>query len=207
MEKELIKIFDYARNELGVADREEVHKQGYWHEVFHCWFLSKDNNDNNLILQLRSERKKENPRLYDITAAGHLLANETVQDGVREVSEELGINVTFEELQPLGIIDYCSIQGSYIDNEIANVFLYQCHVPIEEFILQKEEVAGIVQVDFNYFRELWTGSKDEIRVVGYEIKQDGSKELINKLVGRNQFVPHPDGYYKTIIQKIAEKIN
>jgi isopentenyldiphosphate isomerase len=202
METEQLKIFDKARKEIGVASREEVHNKGYWHEVFHCWFVSNDD----LLLQLRSERKKENPSLFDITAAGHLLANETVADGVREVKEELGVDVAFEELRSLGIIDYCSIQGTYIDNEIANVFLYKCDMEMEEFNLQKEEVAGIVKVDFNDFRQLWTGKKDVIRVAGYEVKADGSKHLINQLVGRDQFVPHPAGYYQTIIEKIDEKI-
>ncbi|MBT2659127.1 NUDIX domain-containing protein [Bacillus sp. ISL-18] len=202
METEQIKIFDHARNEVGVASRKEVHKKGYWHEVFHCWFVS----HNDLLLQLRSEQKKENPSLLDITAAGHLLANETVADGVREVKEELGVDVTFEELLPLGIIEYCSIQGTYIDNEIANVFLYKCHVEIEDFHLQTEEVAGIVKVDFNDFSHLWAGSKDVIRVTGYEIKADGSKHKIDQLVGRDQFVPHPAGYYQTIIEKIDEHI-
>lgn len=202
METEQLKVFDQARNEIGVASREEVHKKGYWHEVFHCWFVS----NNDLLLQLRSKQKKENPSLLDITAAGHLLANETAADGVREVKEELGVDVIFEELQPLGIIEYCSIQGTYIDNEIANVFLYNCQVEIEDFILQKEEVAGIVKVDFNEFRQLWAGSKDVIGVTGYEMKADGSQHSIDQLVGRDQFVPHPDGYYQTIIEKIAEQI-
>ena len=202
MDTEQLKIFDQARNEMGVATREEVHKKGYWHEVFHCWFVSGDN----LILQLRSEKKKENPLLFDITAAGHLLAAETIEDGVREVKEELGVDLTFEELLPLGIINYCSIQGDYIDNEIAHVFLYKCHVEINELILQKEEVAGIVKVDFKDFYELWTGIKDTIRVTGYEIKADGSKHVVDKLVGRDQFVPHPAGYYETIIEKIEEEI-
>ncbi|ULT59248.1 NUDIX domain-containing protein [Neobacillus drentensis] len=202
METEQIKIFDQARNEMGVASREEVHKKGYWHEVFHCWFLS----HNDLLLQVRSEQKKENPSLLDITAAGHLLADETVADGVREVKEELGVDVPFEELVPLGIIEYCSIQGTYIDNEIANVFLYKCHVEIKDFHLQKEEVAGIVKVYFNDFRQLWDESKDVIRVTGYEIKADGSKHSIDQLVGRDQFVPHPAGYYQTIIEKIDEQI-
>ncbi|MEH7415833.1 NUDIX domain-containing protein [Neobacillus drentensis] len=202
MDTEQLKIFDQAKNEIGVATREEVHRKGYWHEVFHCWFVNGDN----LILQLRSEQKKENPSLFDITAAGHLLAVETVEDGVREVKEELGVDLTFEDLKPLGIIDYCSIQGKYIDNEIAHVFLYKCPVEIDQFILQKEEVAGIVKVHFYDFCELWNGMKDAIRVAGYEIKADGSKQVINKLVGRGQFVPHPAGYYETIIKKIKEKM-
>ncbi len=40
METELLKVFDSNRIQTGVASREEVHRLGHWHEVFHCWFAS-----------------------------------------------------------------------------------------------------------------------------------------------------------------------
>jgi len=84
MENEQLKIFDEYRNQIGIATREDVHRLGYWHEAFHCWFISKEKGTDYLYLQLRSNTKKDYPNLLDITAAGHLLANETVQDGVRD---------------------------------------------------------------------------------------------------------------------------
>ncbi|WP_332310344.1 hypothetical protein [Metabacillus litoralis] len=119
MENELLKIFDDDRNQIGIASREDVHKFGYWHEAFHCWFISKVRDTYYLYLQLRSATKKDYPNLLDITAAGHLLANETVQDGVREIKEEVGIYISFHELIPLGIIDYCVIKEDFIDKELA----------------------------------------------------------------------------------------
>ena len=125
MESEKLKIFDEYRNQIGVATRKDVHKLGYWHEAFHCWFISEEKGTNYLYLQLRSHKKKDYPNLLDITAAGHLLANETVQDGVREIKEEVGIDIPFQELIFLGIVDYCVIREDFIDKEIANVFLYK----------------------------------------------------------------------------------
>ena len=177
MENEQLKIFDEYRNQIGFATREDVHKLGYWHETFHCWFVSKEMETDYIYLQLRSNSKKDYPDLFDITAAGHLLANETVQDGIREIKEEMGIDISFKELIPLGIIDYCVIREDFIDMEIANVFLYKSNKSFDYFTLQEEEVAGIVKTEFNHFAELWFGERNTIRIRGFEIKKDGNKNL------------------------------
>ncbi|MFS0639258.1 NUDIX domain-containing protein, partial [Mesobacillus foraminis] len=143
MENEQLKIFDEYRNQMGVATREEVHRLGYWHEAFHCWFISKEQGIDYIYLQLRSKNKKDYPNLLDITAAGHLLANETVQDGIREIKEEIGVDISFHELIPLGIIDYSVKRDDFIDKETANVFLYKSQKSFDDFTLQEEEVAGI----------------------------------------------------------------
>ena len=206
MENEQLKIFDEYRNQIGIATREDVHRLGYWHEAFHCWFISKEKGTDYLYLQLRSNTKKDYPNLLDITAAGHLLANETVQDGVREIKEEVGIDISFQELIPLGIIDYCVIKEDFIDKEIANVFLYKSQKSFDDFTLQEEEVAGIVKVEFNHFVELWFAERETIKIRGFEIEKDGNIILIDGNVGRDKFVPHQLKFYKTVIQKIKEKI-
>ena len=206
MESEQIRIFDESRNQIGVANREDVHRLGYWHEAFHCWFISKEMGIDYLYLQLRSDKKKDYPSLLDITAAGHLLANETVQDGVREIKEEIGINISFQELIPLGIIEYCVMKENFIDKELANVYMYKSDESFDDFILQEDEVAGIVKTEFNHFVELWFGKRETIKISGFEIGKEGNKILVDENVGRNTFVPHPLEYYKTVIEKIKEKI-
>ncbi|MFJ7932687.1 NUDIX domain-containing protein [Peribacillus sp. NPDC096448] len=206
MENEQLKIFDEYRNQIGIATREDVHRLGYWHEAFHCWFISKEKGTDYLYLQLRSNTKKDYPNLLDITAAGHLLANETVQDGVREIKEEVGMDISFQELIPLGIIDYCVIKEDFIDKEIANVFLYRSQKSFDDFTLQEEEVAGIVKAEFNHFVELWFAERETIKIRGFEIEKDGNIILIDGNVGRDKFVPHQLKFYKTVIQKIKEKI-
>ncbi|KRG12601.1 NUDIX hydrolase [Virgibacillus soli] len=206
MENELLKIFDRGRNQIGIATREDVHRYGYWHEAFHCWFIRKEKGMDCLYLQLRSNLKKDYPNLLDVTAAGHLLANETVQDGVREIKEEIGVDISFQELIPLGIIDYCVIREDFIDKEIANVFLYKSTKSFEEFTLQKEEVSGIVKTEFSHFADLWFGKRESIRISGYKVKDDGKKVLIDESVEKNKFVPHQIKFYQTVIEKIKGAI-
>ncbi|WNS73556.1 NUDIX domain-containing protein [Bacillus sp. DTU_2020_1000418_1_SI_GHA_SEK_038] len=207
MEQEFLNIFDRQRNPRGVASREEVHRAGYWHETFHCWFISEEDGVHYIYLQKRSALKKDYPDLLDITAAGHILAQETIQDGVREIKEELGIDVTFNELVPLGIIEYSHTRNEFIDNEISHVFLYKSQFSINEYILQKEEVAGIVKAEFQDFSRLMLRDCDEIMVEGFEINQFGKKITVRKQVRRKDFVPHEQSYYEDIIDFITKEIN
>lgn len=202
----MLKVFDDERNPIGIATREEVHRLGYWHEAFHCWFVSNEKGINYLYLQLRSDRKKDYPNLLDITAAGHLLADENVYDGVREVKEEIGIEVSADELIPLGVIDYCVTKENFIDKELANVFLYKSKSTFDDFSLQEEEVSGMVKVVLNDFVELWDGRREKVDIQGFEVKEAGTKVVIDGLAGKDKFVPHPITYYETVIQKIKKLI-
>ncbi|CAK7082730.1 NUDIX domain-containing protein [Tissierella carlieri] len=206
MENEQSKIFDEYRNQIGVATRKDIHRFGYWHETFNCWFISKENETDYLYLQLRSNIKKDYPNLLDTTVAGHLLANETVQDGVREITEEIGIDISFQELIPLGIIAHCIVSEDLIDKEIANIFLYKSEKSFDNFTLQEEEVSGIVKTKFKHFAELWLDERETIKIKGFLIKKDGEKVLIDENVGKNKFVPYQIKFYKTLIEKIKEKI-
>ena len=205
-EQEKVKINDEHRNHRGIATRCDVHKFGYWHEAFHCWFIRNEQGIYYIYLQLRSKKKKDYPNLFDITAAGHLLADETVKDGVREIKEEIGIDVNFDELVPLGELKYCVVKNNFIDKELANVFLYKSEVEMDDFTLQVEEVAGIVRVTFSDFVQLWFGHKDEIEICGFEINDQGKKLELNKKVKRDQFVPHEDSFYKEVIQRIQTQL-
>ncbi|MFF2754955.1 NUDIX domain-containing protein [Psychrobacillus sp. NPDC058041] len=203
MENEMLKIFDEDRKEIGIATREEVHRLGYWHETFHCWFIGKDKQKDYIYLQIRSDSKKDYPGLLDITAAGHLLANETVRDGIREVEEELGISVSFEELISLGIIDYSVKTGNLIDKELANVFVYEYSLSFDDFALQEEEVSGIVRVEFKQFKSLWLGELEEIQIEGFALTPLENRTSVTKMVTRNNFVPHEKSYYEAIIHGIS----
>lgn len=206
MEEEVLNIYDDKRNHIGVAPRKEVHEKGYWHEAFHCWFIGVDEEKTWLYLQLRSRHKKDYPYLLDITAAGHLLSHETVRDGVREVHEEIGIDIAYEELIPLGTLDYCVQRANFIDKEIAHVFLFNYSNSMEDFILQEDEVAGMVKVDFSEFASLWECNVEAISIEGFEIQDNADKIKINKTVGREMFVPHDHAFYRAVIARIRENV-
>lgn len=202
----MLKIFDENMKEIGVAPRDKVHKFGFWHETFHCWFVNREEGVDYLYFQLRSETKKDYPNLLDISAAGHLLAHETILDGIREVKEELGIVVSFDALISLGVIKYCVVMENFIDKELANAFLYRSKHTFDDYELQVEEVSGIVRAEFDSFYELWFGNRQKIMIEGFELNQDGSRSSVKKYVSKNSFVPHEDDYYERILTSIRNNI-
>src|SRR5690606_31139723 len=125
MESETLRIFDQHHKHIGETSREAVHTNGHWHETFHCWFVSREDGTDYIYLQIRSEEKKDYPNMLDTTVAGHLLADEALCDGTREIKEELGLNVPYADLVSLGIIEDRIIHEDFIDYEFVNAFLYK----------------------------------------------------------------------------------
>ena len=206
METEIMNIFDEQRNNIGKMSRADVHKHGLWHETFHCWFVNKEEDEDYIYFQIRSDRKRDFPNLLDITAAGHLLATESVEDGVREIEEEIGIDVPFNDLLPVGLIKNCIVTEDFIDREYSHVFLYRTHGKDLEFKLQKSEVSGMVIAKFHDFYDLCFGEKEQIRIEGYEMNQFDEKVLISKNIGMLDFVPHQLSYLESIVRLIREKL-
>ncbi|UPM53086.1 NUDIX hydrolase [Gottfriedia acidiceleris] len=207
MKEELLKVFDESGNHIGEASRSEVHEKGLWHETFHCWLISIVKNQASIYFQIRSHQKKDYPNLFDITAAGHLLSTETVEDGLREVKEELGIEVRMEDVIPLGIIKNSIILETINDQELSHVFLLKSDQPFTDFNLQKEEVSGIVKANFNQFYQFAHGLRDTVEVDGFQITETEEKIPIQKSVDKNQFVSHESNYLIDVVELIKNHIH
>lgn len=192
MAAEILRIFDDNMVCIGQKPREEVHKAGDWHETFHCWFTVGDE----LLLQKRSPNKKDYPGLFDITSAGHLTADETIEDGIREVEEELGVKVDFKDLIPLGVLKEEIILKNMCDREFCHVFLYESE-SMPHFILQKEEVESMFKVKLVDAIKLFDGELEEVEVT----MADGSGE--RQSVGVDAFVGH-GSYYQKVLRRIKE---
>jgi len=76
--------------------RTKIHAEGLWHRTVHIWALD---NSGRILFQLRSHLKENNPNLLDTSCAGHISAGDDSRNaGIRELSEELGRDVTAEEV-------------------------------------------------------------------------------------------------------------
>lgn len=179
---ELLKVFDEDYKYVCDETRDIIHKKGLWHETFHCWLVD----EANVFIQKRSATKNDFPSLYDITAAGHLLADENVMDGIRELEEELGIQVDLSKLKWMGAVRDVIRLPEFIDKEFANVFLYQSTFAPADFTLQQEEVDSIHVVSIEDLQALFRGQVENIFCL------DG------KQISLNDFVPHETEYFNAI---------
>ncbi|WP_342507611.1 NUDIX domain-containing protein [Sporosarcina sp. FSL K6-2383] len=184
---ERLKVFDESYTYVKEASRDEVHRQGLWHETFHCWLID----DEFVYIQKRSATKKDFPSLFDITAAGHILATETVMDGIREVEEELGLVVDLTKIHSKGIVQDIIRLPGFIDREFANVFIYQSTYKPSQFLLQQEEVASVHAVEKSVLVALFF---TELETVLCTNIFDG----MTSEIGLSDFVPHERAYFEQI---------
>lgn len=186
-------IYDEALNHIGVKGRDAVHRDGDWHQVFHCWVIGRDaNGDRYLILQKRQDHL-DYPNKIDISAAGHLAASESARDGLRELEEELGLQVEFEDLVPLGRRVGIHKTGDFVDCQICHVFLYECDRPLADYNYRSEEIAGLLKLRIDEAMRLFAGEVDcvEAPAVGLETAR--------VTVKRDDFIESVDNYVMKIL--------
>lgn len=199
MEQETLTIFDEQRRPLGVETRAVVHERGYWHETFHCWFFRREGTHTYLLFQRRAAVKKDYPLKLDITAAGHLLAGETPRDGVREVEEELGIAVDYQELLPVGIIAGSIVLDHFIDREFCHVYLYPYREATPRFTLQEEEVEDIVSVEVDALEALLDGRAHQIEGRSCLTSFASGKPVA---ITQKDLAPYSETYFKQVLQTL-----
>lgn len=101
------------------------------------------------MLQKRSASKKSHPDCWDISGAGHIRAGESVTEGaIRELKEELGVEVTEKDLNYIATIK--SIKNPK-NMEFGYVYLLRCNKKIADYIFEDEEVS---EVKYVYYEEL-----------------------------------------------------
>lgn len=194
---EMLEIFDPSFHSIGVESRHVAHEQGLWHQTFQCWLIRKRNDKCYVLFQKRSNSKKDFPGLLDIPAAGHICAGETKEDGLRELEEELGIRVAYDSLRYLGVRTEVLAHPGFDNREFQHVYLLENHTPLQDFTLQPEEVAGLVEVELSDGLRLLYGETDEI-CCNAVFLEDGQNRLCTYLLHREDMIFRVDGYYKKI---------
>lgn len=203
---EYLDVLNECMQPIGVATRKEVHEKGYWHQTFHCWVILLDGDHTSILFQKRHPLKDTFPNKLDVSAAGHLLQGETVQDGVRELEEELGIRVDYSELHFLGTYKGSSKSELYNDQEFNHIHLLKTSHKLTDFSIQQTELKGLYQLEWQSFLDFFQGVESTLEAIGFEYDEKGERVEKRLMVGHHDFAAQGEGYYRFVFDAISKTI-
>jgi len=199
---ELIDIYDEKMNFLGTASREQAHREGLWHTSFHCWIVRQTSDGRaQVLLQIRG-RNQNHPSLIDISSAGHLSAGETSHDGIKNIKQELGLDIDFSKLVKLFTANHVYQRDNYINHEFNPTYLLEDNTPLAEYKLNPELVDGIFIADVEDMLNLFKHKVDKIYMNGLRLNEQKKYVPHAGNVSRREFVPHTDQYFVKVMETI-----
>lgn len=197
MHAELLDILDCTGRKTGaVMPRDEVHHVGAWHAAFHCLIVFQRDGVGCVLFQRRAEEKLIAPGRFDVSVGGHYAAGESAETAApREIKEELGIDVRFGDLFPIGrrVFVYCFTPG-VLEYEFQDIFLLPIHVRPEGLVLQHGEVDAVLEMEISNGIALFSG-----RSAGASARLFGRNGMAEIEVRTDDFVQNPDNYYLKLL--------
>lgn len=202
MQEEIFDIYDGTGQPLNITKtKSEVHKNGFWHKSFHCWVIYKNPKGIDfIVLQKRASNKKTWPNKLDITAAGHIKSGEVLEGGLREIKEEIGLDISMDKLIPLGRrVCVEEFDSNSINHEFQDIFFLKDNRPLSSYKMQEDEVSGLVAIEVDKALDLFSQKIKEFEVDGLILEKN---KVIEKRfrITTNDFIPMLDNYnYKIMI--------
>ncbi|MCP4583810.1 MAG: NUDIX domain-containing protein [candidate division Zixibacteria bacterium] len=196
---EFIDVYDADLRLLGTEERVKAHMEGLWHKTFHLW-LTSPRNGGQILYQWRSKEMKNFPDMLDVSAAGHILAGETVEQGIREAEEELGISLDYRDIHSLGYrVEVADQENGQKNREYQAVHLAKLDLDLEDFTPQVEEVSGLIWLSIARGIELFTGKAESVDCDGiYYDAPTRTWKKNNRGFALSHFLPRIQRYYLTI---------
>ncbi|QLE00314.1 NUDIX domain-containing protein [Galbibacter sp. BG1] len=148
---EYVDILDKEGNATGeVLLKSEAHRKGLFHPTAHVWIYTQDGK---VLIQKRVATKKTFPNKWDVSVAGHISAGETpLISAIREIKEEIGLDVTQKDLEKIGIHRSTIVHSQeVIDCEFHHIYLVELKQSVDSLILQKDEVAAVKLIDIDVY--------------------------------------------------------
>jgi len=202
---ELLEIFDADGNPTGQAKaRGPIHLDGDWHLAFFCWIARAGPDGAELVLQKRSPLKDVFPGRFDASAAGHVRFGETRAEMLREVQEELGLEVAETDLlrlpwhrqqhhHPNGIID----------REHHELNLLRCDLPFEAYRPSPTEVSGLAAVPAFALADLAEGRREAVETEFVEFGPAGPIRRSLLRLRQDDLVPYDGSYHRRLALRAA----
>ncbi|MBH1939214.1 NUDIX domain-containing protein [Streptomyces sp. AV19] len=187
-------IYDDRYRPIGVEEKEVVHRNGLWHRTFSA--LAVDPARRVVWLQKKSAGRYDfdRPDHADVTVGGHYHAGESLRDGIREVREELGLEVDYADLHPLGIRQTAvTLSPTYVENEFQHWHLIPIDLPLTDVPFGDTEVSGLVELGIDDALNLAEGTHEQAPAL-YAIRTADGVRYDEGTLARDELVP---SYLKT----------
>jgi len=182
-----------------------VHERGLWHQTFHAWIVTDRGADGRIVVQLRGAHKDTNPLRLDVSAAGHLEAGESPEEGVREIEEELGLHVAPGSLHKLGVVAHEARLGPVWDREFNHVYVAVVpELSLEALRPAPDEIAGIYEIPVGDFLDLALGRRREAVLTGYRLSPSGLQRDA-RVAAWADFVPRSRAYLQLLERFFAQE--
>lgn len=152
---ELIEIVDKNGNFTGqIMDKDEAHDKNLLHNEIAVFII---NDKKQVLLEKRSAKKIFEPNKWAL-CAGHVDAGESLESAaLREIKEEVGIDVSKENLIPFGKRE---ITIRDLNSHITYFYYTKLNLNEEDFTIQEEELSEVKWYDIDKVIEM-IKSKDE----------------------------------------------
>ena len=172
---EILNIYNDNYELLGTCEKKLAHKIGLWHEVFTCLVINPEKNTVIMQIKNHSHNDVHEKDLIEITVGGHYQAGEILEDGIRELEEETGLNADFKNLVSLGVRQVATTPNpSYIIREFQHIFLYPTNKTLNDFKdFDEEEVNGYIEFNIDELINLLLRKSNKIK----GITKIGTKDI------------------------------
>ncbi len=203
---EIIDVFNDLGRHIGTKPRAAVHRDGDWHQVFNCLVVRLGREEPAVLLQLRGTASRAFPNLLDATAAGHLLAGEPPSMGAaRELQEELGVEVTPDDLVFLGVRRSVVVdRDGILHRELIHTFLLPDDRPLEAYRLLAGEVAGLFECSIKELLAALDAPSKSVQGNGIVVRENGTIGSSRRSFATADLVPN-EPYWITVLV-MAERL-
>ncbi|HEX8226820.1 MAG TPA: hypothetical protein VF572_03035 [Candidatus Saccharimonadales bacterium] len=155
-----------------------------------------------IIYQERLKTGAWAPGMLDVAAAGHYTTGESGLDGLRELSEELGITVAPEDCHYFGRRININIDSRGRErHSVSEVYDVEFKGNAADFVLQADELEGVVVAPIRQLMQMYrTGGSFEAEGI------DPSGKIITYDISAESFVQNYDDYQRKMVEYLAAKL-
>lgn len=140
---ELVDIYNNRHEKLNYQKERKSLIEGEYRLSCFIWII---NEKEEILLQQRTSTTKKKPNMWGTTAGGVFAGETSLEGAIRELKEELGINVLEEELEFIG--------SSKRIKDYVEVWLYKKNIDLKELSLEENEVQDAKWFSIEEFEKM-----------------------------------------------------